>query len=349
MKKTFMLIVAVCLLGTTLWAASDEGGMTESDSKTENFKFIFKGTPFVKYADENGVIVVPANYYHHKYEKLRAFGYSVQSWTGSNGKTYLPDNIVTDTIVVRDTLTADVILTPNYVLNEEDLGDATVITKWEFGLPDSVALFSNFQEVCSFVKPTLYNSYYIDMNMKIDASAGWIDNEKTGPQGYAEVGTGTTFKLPARYGTIYQMVTKDKLSATTIADSTTYKTSVDADSNYVATLFYNESTKDSVYIVMGEDIRLVSVSASYPGGDNYLSWTPNMKTDQDTLVTVEKTEGAGCLLYDVSDLILNGGLSVVAGTPRDSLSAQIEVPCRSVSRWATASPTSTRQPLHSCA
>ena len=326
MKKTFSLIAAACLFGTLLWATPVKTAATDSSSKTENFKFIFKGTPFVKYADENGVIVVPANYYHHKYEKLRAFGYSVQSWTGSNGKTYLPDNIVTDTIVVRDTLTADVILTPNYVLNEEDLGDATVITKWEFGLPDSVALFRNFQEVCSFVKPTLYNSYYIDMNMKIDASAGWIDNEKTGPQGYAEVGTGTTFKLPARYGTIYQMVTKDKLSATTIADSTTYKTSIDADSNYVATLFYNESTKDSIYIVMGEDIRLVSVSASYPGGDNYLSWTPNMKTEQDTLITVEKTEGAGCLLYDVSDLTLNGGLSVVAGTPRDSLSAQIEVP-----------------------
>lgn len=326
MKKTFTLIAATCLFGTLLWAAPVKTAAIDSNSKTENFKFIFKGTPFVKYADENGVIVVPANYYHHKYEKLRAFGYSVQSWTGSNGKTYLPDNIVTDTIVVRDTLTADVILTPNYVLNEEDLGDATVITKWEFGLPDSVALFRNFQEVCSFVKPTLYNSYYIDMNMKIDASAGWIDNEKTGPQGYAEVGTGTTFKLPARYGTIYQMVTKDKLSATTIADSTTYKTSVDADGNYVATLFYNESTKDSIYIVMGEDIRLVSVSASYPGGDNYLSWTPNMKTDQDALITVEKTEGAGCLLYDVSDLILNGGLNVVAGTPRDSLSAQIEVP-----------------------
>lgn len=326
MKKTFTLIAATCLFGTLLWAAPVKTAAIDSNSKTENFKFIFKGTPFVKYADENGVIVVPANYYHHKYEKLRAFGYSVQSWTGSNGKTYLPDNIVTDTIVVRDTLTADVILTPNYVLNEEDLGDATVITKWEFGLPDSVALFRNFQEVCSFVKPTLYNSYYIDMNMKIDASAGWIDNEKTGQQGYAEVGTGTTFKLPARYGTIYQMVTKDKLSATTIADSTTYKTSVDADGNYVASLFYNESTKDSIYIVMGEDIRLVSVSASYPGGDNYLSWTPNMKTDQDALITVEKTEGAGCLLYDVSDLILNGGLNVVAGTPRDSLSAQIEVP-----------------------
>ena len=290
------------------------------------FKMIFKDTPFVKYADKNGVIVVPSNYYHHKYEKLRAFGYSVQSWTGSNGKTYLPDNIVNDTIVTRDTLTADVIMTPNYVLNEEDLGDATVITKWEFGLPDSVATFSNFQDVCSFVKPTLYNSYYIDMNMKIDATAGWIDNENSGVQGYAEVGSGTQFRLPARYGTIYQMVTKDALSATTIADSTSYKTSVDADGNYVSTLFYYESINDSIDIVFGEDTRLVSVSASYPGGDNYLSWTPDMKTSQNALLTVEKTEGAGCLLYDVSDLILNGGLNVVAGTPRDSLSAQIEVP-----------------------
>lgn len=142
-----------------------------------NHKFIFYGTPFVKYADSCGVITIPSNYYHHKYEKLRSFGYTLQSWTGSNGKTYLPDNNVSDAIVTRDTLTSDVILMPNFVLNEEDLGDATVTTLWEFGLPDSVALFRNFQNVCSFVKPTLYNSYYIDMNMKIDASEGWIDNE----------------------------------------------------------------------------------------------------------------------------------------------------------------------------
>lgn len=129
-----------------------------------NHKFIFYGTPFVKYADSCGVITIPSNYYHHKYEKLRSFGYTLQSWTGSNGKTYLPDNNVSDAIVTRDTLTSDVILMPNFVLNEEDLGDATVTTLWEFGLPDSVALFRNFQNVCSFVKPTLYNSYYIDMN-----------------------------------------------------------------------------------------------------------------------------------------------------------------------------------------
>lgn len=292
----------------------------------ENNKFIFKGTPFVKYADNNGVIIIPSNYYHHKYEKLRAFGYSLQSWTGSNGKTYLPDNIVTDTIVKRDTLTSDVVLSPNFALNEEDLGDATVTTLWEFGLPDSVALFSNFQGVCSFVKPTLYNSYYIDMNMTIDATQGWVDNETYHNEGYAEVGTGTKFSLPARYGTIYKMVTKDPLSATTIADSTTYKTSIDANGNHVATLFYYESSKDSVDIVVGEDIRLISVSASYPGGDNYLSWTPNMKTDQDAIITVSKSDPSGCLLYDISDIEVNGGLNVVAGTPRDSLSAQIEVP-----------------------
>jgi hypothetical protein len=48
-------------------------------SKAGNYKFIFKGTPFVKYADENGVIIVPSNYYHHKYEKLRSFGHTLQS------------------------------------------------------------------------------------------------------------------------------------------------------------------------------------------------------------------------------------------------------------------------------
>ena len=62
MKKTFTLIAAACLFGTLLWAAPVKTAATDSSSKTENFKFIFKGTPFVKYADENGVIVVPANY-----------------------------------------------------------------------------------------------------------------------------------------------------------------------------------------------------------------------------------------------------------------------------------------------
>ena len=333
MRRLLFILTIGCLFSLTFLAAptSNETPQVSKQHQTEtknseNYKFIFKGTPFVKYADNDGVIIVPANYYHHKYEKLRSFGYSLQTWTGSNGKTYRPDNIVTDSIVTRDTLTADVILTPNFVLNEEDLGDATVTALWEFGLPDSVALFSNFQDVFSFVKPTLYNSYYIDMNMKIDATQGWIDNELCAGEGYAEVGAGTKFTVPARYGTIYTMVTKDALSATTIADSTTYKTTTDANGNHVATLYYYESSKDSIDIVMGEDIRLISVSASYPGGDNYMSWTPNMNTDQDAIITLSKSDPSGCLLYNISDIEINGGLNVVAGTPVIGQSAQIEVP-----------------------
>lgn len=99
--------------------------------------------------------------------------------------------------------------------------------------------------------------------------------------------------------------------------------------NQIATLFYNESDNDSIHIVVGEDIRLVSISASYPGGDNVLTWLPDTtannanKTD---LVTVVRTGEAGGLLYDMTDLTLNGGLAVVTGEHRDSCSVQIEVP-----------------------
>ena len=174
------------------------------------------------------------------------------------------DNSPDTVLVVIDTLTADVVMTPNYVLNESDLGDATVTPVWDFDKPDSVALFRNFQEKCCFVKPTWFDSNYIDMNMSCDATNGWIENENANTLGYAEVGAGTKFTLPARYGTVYRMVTKEALSATTIADSTStsFRKSVDSMGNQVATLFYNESDNDSIHIVVGEDIKLISISAS---------------------------------------------------------------------------------------
>ena len=106
------------------------------------------------------------------------------------------------------------------------------------------------------------------------------------------------------------MTTKEALSKTTIADSTStqYKTTKDAKGNYVATLLYYESDNDSINIVVGEDIRLISISASYPGGDNYMTWMPDTATVKNELVTIQKPDGAGCLLYDVSDLTINGGL-----------------------------------------
>ena len=295
----------------------------------ENFKFIFAGTPYVKYADANGVIYMGPNFYNHKFDKLRAFGYSVETFTGSNGKTYLVDNAPDEILIVKDTLTVDVVMTPNYVLNQCDLGDATVAPVWDFDKPDSVARFDNYQGKCCFTKPTWFDSNYIDLNMTCDANNGWIDNVRGMQKGYADVGTGTKFTLPARYGTIYRVTTKGELSATTIADSTStsFRKSTDAAGNQVATLYYRGSDKDSIQIVVGEDIQLVSIAASYPGGDNVLTWLPDTTaTTKDELVTVEKTGEAGGLLYDLSDLTVNGGLKVVAGEHRDSCSVQIEVP-----------------------
>ena len=136
----------------------------------ENFKFIFEGTPHVKYAAPNGVIYLGQNYYCHKYEKLRAFGYTVTSFKGSNGETYSVDRSKNPHPIVRDTLKADVVMTPNYSLNESDFGDATVVPVWDFGKPDSVALFRNFQGRCSFVMPSFLDSNYVDVNMLCDAT-----------------------------------------------------------------------------------------------------------------------------------------------------------------------------------
>lgn len=295
----------------------------------EPYKLIFDGTPFVKYSDANGVVYMGPNFYNHRFDKLRAFGYTVGSYTGSNGKTYYVDNSPDTVFIFKDTLTADVHLKPNYVLNESDLGDASVTPVWDFDKPDSVALFKNFQGKCCFVKPTWFDSNYIDLNMSCDATQGYIDNENNKSLGYANVGSGTKFTLPARYGTIYSMVTKEELSATTIADSTStsFIKTIDANGNHISTLFYNGSDNDSIHIVVGEDLKLISISASYPGGDNVLTWLPDTTSTNTKaeFVTMHKSGEAGALLYNMSDLTLNG-LNVIAGAHRDSCSVQIEVP-----------------------
>lgn len=293
----------------------------------EHFKFVFKGTPFVKYADAQGVIYTGCNAYFHRGDKQRAFGYSVSMFVRSLGDTIRPDNIPYDTLYIRkDTLKSDVEITPIYTLSESDLGDVTATVTWDFTHPDSIGLFRNFQGKCAYPSPTFMESVYPDLNMSIDATRGWIDNEHRLKIGDTQVGAGTRLKIPARYGTTYKIVTRGELSATTIADSTSYTKTIDADGNHVATLLYYASDNDSIDIVIGEDIELLKVSASYPGGDNILEWTPEMKTTKNELVTASKTGEAGCLLFNMSDLTLNGGLKVEAGEPLDSLSAKIEVP-----------------------
>ena len=209
----------------------------------EHFKYVFKGTPFVKYANAKGEIYVGCNAYFHRGDKARAFGYSLMSFQRSDtNQAELPDNVPYDTLYIKkDTLKADVIMTPNWHLSESDLGDVTATVTWDFTHPDSIGLFRNFQGRCDYPSPTFMESVYTDVNMSIDATNGWIDNEHRLKVRDTQVGAGTRLKVPARYGTLYKMVTRGELSATTIADSTTYKKSVDAAGNHVATLLYYES------------------------------------------------------------------------------------------------------------
>ena len=287
------------------------------------FKVIFAGTPFYKHAGLKNIVYLSQNYYHHRPDQVRAFGYSVSGWNGDDGKFYAVDNIPTDTTFTMIKLTRDMVLTPVYELNEEDLGDGTVTPVWEFGYPDSIVVFDNYKDKCSFVKPVLYNSYYCDINMTCDATEGLIHNIDRKVNGNAIVKKGTRFTLPSRYGTVYTLRTKEELSTTTIAGRTDYESTWQADTITTSLKYWNSQT-DSIEIVIGEDITLFSISASFPGGDTTPEWTPNLKIAETSIGTRLKTGESGCLLYDMSDITNNGNL-IITPSAVDSLSSQIEM------------------------
>ncbi len=293
----------------------------------EHYKFIFEGTPYVKYANEKGVVWLTQNFFNHDYYVQDNFAHSVSQWTGSNGKTYKVDNLPLDTTVItRDTLTADVTLKPTYIFNEEDLGDATVTVTWGFAQPDTLCpLFRNFggeNAICGYVKPTLFNSYYVDVNMKIDATKGHVDNDKVGAT-CAKVAKGTRFTVPSRYGTSYTIVAENEITDLTIAGETDWVKGTQG-TNHTATLDYYNSTTDSIDIVLGNDLQLVSIAASFPGGDNVLAWVPNYNVAESTLGTRSKTGMSGALLHNMTDITNDGGL-VITPNQRDSLSSLIEM------------------------
>ena len=290
----------------------------------EAYKVIFAGTPFVKYAGTGNIVYLTQNFYHHIPDHQRAFYYSVDGWNDESGKLYAVDNLPNDTIYSTIKLTRDMVLKPHYVLNEEDLGDGTVNPSWEFGMPDSIVCFNNYQGKCSFVKPELFNSFYVDINMTCDATQGGINNHERSQEGNAIVKSGTRFTLPSRYGCSYKMVTTKPIKATTIAGRTDYTTTREQ-ALYAATLPYYNSQTDSIDIIVGEDIELVRIVASYPGGDTTPAWTPNLNTAEATIGTQLKGGGAGSLLFGLSDITNNGHLRITPSAV-DSLSSQIEVP-----------------------
>lgn len=278
----------------------------------ERKKLTFKGSPLVRYADKNGVVNITQNYYNYDYVKVKAFGNTVQSWTGSNGKIYLVDNLLQDNMVTTEKLTADVEMVPTTAYNEEDMGDNTVTVTWRFDLPDSMALFRNHHgEGAKFpyVMPTEFASYYIDVAMTIDATNGLISNDLRKAQGNTFVGKGTKLTVPARYGATYKLLTTKQLSEVSLEGSKDFIHSK-VGNNYLASMQYYRTDLDSLVIDIGEDIELIYLEAAYPGGDNELMVRPTVNKAESTITTQLKKGESGCLLYNLSDVQNHGNLKI---------------------------------------
>ena len=278
----------------------------------EHKKLTFKGSPLVRYADSKGVVSITQNYYNYNYIKQKAFGNTVQSWTGSNGKTYLVDNLLQDNKVTTETLTEDVEMVPFTALNEEDMGDNTVTVTWRFDLPDSMALFRNQHGEGArfpYVMPTEFASYFIDVAMTIDATNGLITNDLRKVEGNTFVGKGTKMTVPAKYGATYSLLTTKQLSDVSIGGSRDF-IYTNVGNKYLATMQYYRTDLDSVVVEIGEDIELIYLEASYPGGDNELMVRPTVNKAESTITTQLKKGESGCLLYNLSDVQNRGNLKV---------------------------------------
>ena len=278
----------------------------------EHKKLTFKGSPLVRYADSKGNVNITQNYYNYDYVKVKAFGNTVQSWTGSNGKTYLVDNLLQDNLVTTEKLTADVEMVPTTAYNEEDMGDNTVTVKWRFDLPDSMALFRNHHGEGArfpYVMPTQFASYYIDVAMTIDATNGLISNDLRKAEGNTFVGKGTKLTVPARYGATYKLLTTKQLSDVSIEGSKDFIHSK-VGKNSLATMQYYRTDLDSLVIDIGEDIELIYLEATYPGGDNELMVRPTVNKAESMITTQLKKGESGCLLYNLSDVQNKGNLKI---------------------------------------
>ena len=295
----------------------------------ERKKLTFKGSPLVRYADNNGMVNITQNYYNYDYVKVKAFGNTVQSWTGSNGKIYLVDNLLQDNMVTREKLTADMEMVPTTAYNEEDMGDNTVTVTWRFDLPDSMALFRNEHGAGAkfpYVMPTEFASYFIDVAMTIDATNGLISNDLRKAQGNTFVGKGTKLTVPARYGATYSLLTTKQLSEVSIEGSKDFIHS-QVGNNYLATMQYYRTDLDSLVIDIGEDIELIYVEAAYPGGDNELMVRPTVNKAESTITTQLKRGESGCLLYNLSDVQNKGNLKITPSAHATGTSL-IEMPAQ---------------------
>ena len=278
----------------------------------EHKKLTYKGSPLVRYADSKGVVDITQNYYNYSYQMERAFGYTVKSWTGSNGTNYLVDNLMLPGKLTSVTLTEDMEMTPVAALSEEDMGDNTVTVSWRFDDPEKKGLFRNHHGAGArfpYVQPTQFSSYFIDVVMTIDATEGLITNDLRKAEGNTFIGKGTKLTVPAKYGATYKLLTTRKLSNVNIAGSDDF-TFTNVGQNSLATMYYYRTDIDSVVVEINEDIELIYFEATYLGGDNSMMIRPAMNKAESSISTVSKTGEAGCLLYNLSDIENHGNLKI---------------------------------------
>lgn len=295
----------------------------------EAYKFIFKDTPYVRYADAMGYVTLPPNYYHNDYVLEKGTGHTVDYWTGSNGKTYPVDTTPEDNQWYRDLLTEDVVLTPHYVPNGKSVGDSTVNVTWRFDQPGQGLLLRDMKGRAPFVQTTVFQGQRTDVVMTIDATQGRIDNFNNGDwsKSYipASVSAGTHLTLPSLYGTSFRLLTTVPLtSQTTIGGKSDYTTVKLAEDVYES-LLYCYAASDSVDMSIGEDIGLISITACFPGSINTLKWWPHIRWAETTIGTAWKTGEAGGLLSHMSDIANNGQLRITPSAS-DTLTSLIEMP-----------------------
>lgn len=295
----------------------------------EAYKFIFQGTPYVRYANERGYATLTQNLYHADYVKQKGIGHTVDYWTGSNGKNYAVDRTPNDNLYINELLTGDVVLTPHYVLSGKSIGDSTFVVTWRFDQPANGLLLRDMKTRAPFVQTAVFQGAYTDIVMTIDATAGRIDNYNNGawnqPSIPAVTSAGTRMRLPSAYGTLFRVLTKEPLTAnTTIAGKSDYTQSQLADGSWQS-LIYCYNANDTVDMVIGENISLISIAAMYPGANNTLTWRPVTGMAEQEIGTAYKIGQAGGLLKNMSD-IHNIGMLQVTPSAAEAMTSLIEMP-----------------------
>ncbi len=295
----------------------------------EAYKFVFEGTPYVRYADPAGYATLTQNFYHADYVTQKGTTHTVDYWTGSNGKNYAVDRTPADNLYIRELLTEDVVLTPHYTMSGKSIGDSTAIVTWRFDQPARGLLLRDMKGKAPFVQTAVFQGAYTDIVMTIDATEGRIDNYNGGNWNQqsvpAAVSAGTRLRLPSAYGTCFRVLTKAPLTQnTTIAGKAEYVQSTLADGSCQAYM-YCYSANDSVDMVIGEDISLISISAMFPGANNTLLWRPRVGMAEPVISTAYKQGEAGALLRNMSNIVNNGMLQVTPSLA-DTLTSLIEMP-----------------------